>query len=78
MARFCAEKWRSVGGFARYILKNRRRFSAQNVAVFCVAAATRQRSTHTRLLSRGVAEPETGRQFSAQKRRHVVAWASLA
>jgi len=52
MARFCAEKWRSVGGFARYILKNRRRFSAQNVAVFCVAAATRQRSTRTRLLSR--------------------------
>ena len=78
MARFCAEKWRSDGDFARYIYKNRRRFSAQNVAVFCVAAATRQRSTHTRLLSRGVAEPETGRQFSAQKRRHVVAWASLA
>jgi len=48
----CAEKWRLVGGFARYILENRRRFSAQNVAVFCVAAATRQRSTRTRWLSR--------------------------
>ena len=49
MARFCAEKWRPVGGFARYILQNRRRFSAQNVAVFRIAAATRQRPTHTRL-----------------------------
>ena len=49
MSRFCAKKWRPVGGFARYILKNRRRFSVQNVAVFCVAAAMRQRSTHTRL-----------------------------
>ena len=49
MAHFCAEKWRPVGGFARYILKNRRRFTAQNVAVFRVAAATKQRPTHTRL-----------------------------
>ena len=49
MARFCAEKWRPVGDFSRYILQNRRRFSAQNVAVFRIAAATRQRPTHTRL-----------------------------
>ena len=49
MAQFCAEKWRPVGGFARYILKNRRRFTAQNVAMFRVVAATKQRPTHTRV-----------------------------
>ena len=66
MARFCAEKWRPVNDFARYILQNRRRFSAQNLAVFRIAAATRQRPTHTRLPKAPAPSHQNRRRFSAQ------------
>ena len=47
MTRFCAEKCRPVSDFSRYIMKNCRRLSVKISAVSRVAAATRQRPTHS-------------------------------
>ena len=78
MAHFCAEKWRPVGGFARYIFKNRRRFTAQNVAVFRVAAATKQRPTHTRLPKPPAPSHDSPLPVFGANTRHDLAWPGLA